>query len=70
LAANLSGLNIVVTWVSPSPGFVLQQANQLKADTNNWVDTTNTACLAGESNIVTLPLPGGAINQFYRTRQR
>ncbi len=70
LAANLSGTNILVSWVSPGPGFVLQQVNQLNGGVNNWVDTTNTPWLAGASNIVTLTRVSGTPNQFYRTRQR
>ncbi len=70
LAAALSGTNIMVSWISPSPGFVLQQINQLNSGANNWVDTTNAPWLAGASNIVTLPLASGATNQFYRARQR
>jgi hypothetical protein len=70
LAANLSGTNLVVSWVSPGPGFVLQQVNQLNGGINNWLDTTNTPWLAGASNIVTLQLAPGAPSQFYRTRQR
>ena len=70
LAANLSGTNLVVSWVSPSPGFVLQQVNQLNGGINNWLDTTNTPWLAGASNIVTLPLASATPSQFYRTRQR
>jgi hypothetical protein len=70
LAANRSGTNIVVSWVSPGPGFVLQQVNQLNGGINGWVDATNTPWLAGASNIVTLPLAPGMISQFYRTRQR
>ena len=70
LATSLSGTNLLVSWVSPSPGFVLQQVNQLTGGANNWVDTTNTPWLAGASNIVTLPLVSGTPSQFYRTRQR
>ncbi|MGA2685791.1 MAG: hypothetical protein ABSF51_12130 [Verrucomicrobiota bacterium] len=70
LAATLSDTNIVVSWVSPSPGFVLQQINELNAGTNNWLDATNTSCLEGESNVIALPLASGATNQFYRTRLR
>jgi len=70
LTANLSGTNLVVSWVSPGPGFVLQQVNQLNSGTNNWLDTANTPWLAGESNIVTLQLTGTVTNQFYRVRQR
>lgn len=70
LAANLSGTSILVSWVSPGPGFVLQQVSPLNGGTNDWLDTTNTPWLAGASNIVTLPLASGTPNQFYRTRQR
>jgi hypothetical protein len=49
---------------------VLQEVNQLKGATNNWVDATNTLWLASASNIVTMPLAPGMTNQFYRTRQR
>ena len=70
LAANLSGTNIVVSWVSPSPGFVLQQVNQLNGGINNWVDATNTPWLAGASNLVTTAFVPGTPSQFYRTRQR
>jgi hypothetical protein len=70
LAANLSGTNLVVSWVSPGPGFVLQQVNQLNGGPISWLDTTNTPWLAGASNIVTLTLAPGTASQFYRTRQR
>jgi hypothetical protein len=70
LAASLFGTTIVVSWVSPSPGFVLQQVNQLTGGANNWLDAANPPWLAGASNIVTLPLAPGTPNQFYRARQR
>lgn len=70
LAAALSGTNLTVSWVSPGPGFVLQQVNQLTGNPNNWLDASSTPWLAGASNIVTLPLAPGTDGQFYRTRQR
>jgi hypothetical protein len=70
LAANLSGTNLVVSWVSPSPGFVLQQIDQISGGTNNWTDATNSPSLAGASNIVTMPLSPGATNLFFRARQQ
>jgi hypothetical protein len=70
LTANLSGANFVVSWVSPSPGFQLQQIDDLGSGTNNWVDSTNTPWLAGESNIVTLPLSPGVTHVFFRARQQ
>jgi hypothetical protein len=70
LTANLSNTNLVVSWVSPSPGFVLQQVNKLAGGTNNWTDATNLPLLAGASNIVTMPLSPGVTNIFFRTRQQ
>lgn len=68
LAANLTGSNVTVSWVSPAPGFVLQQANDLA--NGNWLDATNSPNLAGASNVVTLSLSPGMTNVFFRTRQR
>lgn len=70
LAANRSGTNLVVSWVSPAPGFVLQQAGRLVTGTSNWIDITNSPWLAGRSNLVTLTLPSTPTNQFFRARQR
>lgn len=70
MAAVLSGTNLTVSWISPAPGFVLQQVNQLNSATNNWSDTADTPWLAGASNIVTMPLVSGMPGQFYRARQR
>jgi hypothetical protein len=58
----------MVSWVSPAPGFVLQQINNLGS--GNWVDATNSPDLLGASNVVTLPISAGASNVFFRTRQR
>lgn len=68
LTANLAGSNLMVSWVSPAPGFVLQQINNLGS--GNWVDATNSPDLLGASNVVTLPISAGASNDFFRTRQR
>ena len=68
LAANLMGSNVMVSWVSPAPGFVLQQINNLAS--SNWVDAINSPSLAGASNVVTTTLTPGVTNVFFRTRQR
>jgi hypothetical protein len=68
LAANLTGSNVMVSWVSPAPGFVLQQINNLAS--SNWVDAINSPSLAGASNVVTTTLAPGVTNVFFRTRQR
>ena len=70
LSANISGANLLVSWVSPVPGFMLQHVNQLNDGPDNWLDDTNVPWLAGASNIVTLPLVPETAGQFYRTRQR
>jgi len=70
LTANLSGTNLLVSWVSPAPGFLLQQTAELDASATNWMDVTNAPQVAGESNIVTLPLSPGMTNVFFRTRQQ
>ncbi len=70
LTANVWGAGLVVGWVSPSPGFVLQQANELVNGTNKWMDATNAPWFAGESNIVTLPLSPGALHVFFRARRQ
>ena len=69
LTATLAGSNVVVSWFSPSPGFVLQQARALTGDTN-WTDVTNAPVLAGQSNVVTTSIARTITNQFYRARQR
>jgi hypothetical protein len=70
LTAAQAGTNVVVSWVSPAPGFVLQQAGRLVNGSNTWVDAPTSPWLAGASNIVTLPLPNALTNQFFRVRQR
>jgi hypothetical protein len=70
LTASLNGSNLMVAWVSPAPGFVLQQAGSLAAHSNAWQDVAADPVLLGESNTVLFPLGVNTTNQFYRTRQR
>jgi len=70
LATTLINSNVMVSWTSPSPGFVLQELDKLTGSTNNWSDVTNEPVLAGESNLVTLSLTKALTNRFYRARQR
>jgi len=69
LTANHGGGNVQVSWISPAPGFVLQQAGSLSA-TPSWTDATNGPALTGMSNVVVLPLLNDSTNQFFRVRQR
>jgi hypothetical protein len=70
LAASLAGGDVTVSWTSPSPGFVLQQAGSFANGGGSWVDVTNEPVLAGASNVVSFPVSGAGTNQFYRARQR
>ena len=70
LTTSLVGTNVVVSWVSPAPGFVLQQAGRLVSGTNYWTDVTRNPWLAGASNMVTLTFPSSVTNQFYRAKPR
>jgi hypothetical protein len=67
LAISLASNYVAVSWISPSPGYILQQANRVAGPV--WSDTTVPPSLAGASNIVTLPL-SPSTNVFFRTRQR
>jgi hypothetical protein len=70
LSINAQPPNAVVSWSSPAPGFVLQQAGALSAKGVNWMMVTNAPYIMGTSNSVTLPLPSRATNAFYRAVQR
>ena len=68
LSLSATDGNVQVDWVSPSPGFVVQQVNQLVSGSNSWVDVAGLPVLAGSSNTVTLPMTGS--NTYFRARQR
>lgn len=70
LTANVAGSNVMVSWVSPAPGFIPQQASRLVNGSNNWADATNSVTIAGMSNVVTVPVSPGSTKFFFRTRQR
>lgn len=69
LFATLAGTNFIVSWTSASPAFVLQQIDQLNASPTNWTDVSASPVLAGESNVVTVPI-GPPAEESYRARQR
>lgn len=70
LASGLAGSNLVITWLSPAPGFVLEQTSQLRNGSNSWVLSPTAPVLQGASNVVTLPLAPGESALFLRARQR
>jgi len=57
-----SNTNLVISWLSPPGGFVLQQNSDLTG--TNWVTITNSPLVENGQNQVTLPPQPGA--QFYR----
>jgi hypothetical protein len=69
LTASPGGGDLQLSWISPAPGFVLQAANRLSV-TPNWTDTSNLPAIAGESNVVVVPLLKDSTNEFFRLRQR
>jgi len=68
LTVCLAGSNALVSWVSPSPGFVLQQIGKLNG--TNWSDVAGAPALAGGSNNVIVSAKMDGTNQFFRARQR
>jgi hypothetical protein len=70
LTVNLAAGSAVVGWVSPAPGFVLQQAGALANGGTNWINADALPVLAGNSNVVTLAIPPAPTNQFFRAVQR
>lgn len=68
LTASLAGSNELVSWISPSPGFVLQQIGKLNG--TNWSDVASAPTLEDGSNYVIVIASKGGTNQFFRTRQR
>jgi hypothetical protein len=70
LSINAQPPNDVISWLSPAPGFVLQQANAVSAGGSAWTTVTNAPYIMGISNSVTLPQRSGAAHVFYRAVQR
>jgi hypothetical protein len=70
LTASPSGSNLVVSWTSPSPGFVLEQENQVASGSNSWALSANTPVLEGASNVVALQVAPGESSLFLRAQQR
>jgi hypothetical protein len=64
LAAQASSTNIVLAWPSSgSSGYQLQSNTNL-ANTNGWVNVTNSVSLGNGQNQVTVPL--SAQEMFFR----
>lgn len=70
LEAGLAGTNSLLNWFSPTPGFVVQQANTLTGGGAQWLDVTNPLSINGSSNSVSIPPPQGVGQSYFRLRQR
>jgi hypothetical protein len=69
LELTFSGGNELISWLSPVPGFVLQETSTPGSGAT-WTDVANPVYIVGPSNVVTLSFPSGVPARFYRTRQR
>jgi hypothetical protein len=59
LAIRLGGANtVILSWPSPSTGYVLQQTANMSAPDGGWVDVTQTPVTNGSNKEVTLPATG------------
>lgn len=70
LSISVQPPNAVVSWSSPAPGFVLEQANAVSGSQSGWTTVTNAPYIMGISNSVTLPQRLGGGQVFYRAVQR
>lgn len=67
LTITLSGANVILSWPSPSTGFVLQQADSLDTLPVPWANTGGV--VADNGFIKSLSLPHNIAKQFYRLRR-
>ena len=65
LTVTQSGNNVMVSWPSPSTGFVLQQNGNLA--TANWITSGFTVSSNSTTMSITIPSPAG--NLFFRLKQ-
>jgi hypothetical protein len=67
LTITRSGANVIVSWPSPSTGFVLQQNGNV-ANPNGWSSFGGTVNDNGTVNSITVSPPTG--NVFYRLKKQ
>jgi hypothetical protein len=65
LTVTQSGSNVIVSWPSPSTGFVLQQNADLT--TGNW--TTSGFTINSNSTTLSITIPSPTGNLFFRLKQ-
>jgi len=66
LGITLANPNVVISWLAPSTGFVLQQNSDLNL-ANNWSAVAQSIVVVNGSNTVTVPIAAGS--EFYRLKK-
>ena len=67
LSITLMGANVVLSWPSPSTGFILQHTDSIDAIPANWVSTL--AVVSDNGFVKSVSVPHNVSNRFYRLRQ-
>lgn len=67
LSIALSGANVILSWPSPSTGFVLQHADSFNVLPAAWSDTPGV--VSDNGFIKSLTLPHNLSKRFYRLRR-
>ncbi len=67
LSISASGPNVIVSWPSPSTGFVLQHADSPNAVPGPWLDTPGV--VSDNGFVRRLTLPHDLSKRFYRLRR-
>ena len=67
LSITLSGINVILSWPSPSTGFVLQHTDSLNVLPAAWSDTPGL--VSDNGFIKSLTLPHNLSKRFYRLRR-
>jgi hypothetical protein len=67
LSITLSGANAVLSWPSPSTGFVLQHSDSLAAPPAAWTDTPGV--VNDNGFIKRISIPPNLAGRFYRLRR-
>ena len=70
LSIGVQPPNTVISWSSPAPGFVLQQAGTVSTGKSGWTAVSNAPYIMGISNSIALPQKLGPAQVFYRATQR
>jgi hypothetical protein len=68
LAITLNGANLLVSWETAEPGFILQSTTNLAAPAF-WADSGLSVTTNGATNLVTFPIVPDTEKKFFRLRR-